>query len=186
MTNAINTKTQGIDFVFNTHWKIKKANLRIMLAANFNRTNLFGPIQLADSLPVNTENKNTLFNREERIRVEKGQPSSKIILSGNYTVGKIGVLLRSTRFGETAYAFGIEDKSRDELFSAKILTDINMNYQFKKWITITAGVNNVFDVYPDRLKNYANTTEGILIYSNESMPFGFNGGYYFLSLAFSF
>jgi iron complex outermembrane receptor protein len=186
MTNAINTRNRGIDIVLNGNWKIKKAHLRLLLAANFNQTNLFGPIQSAGKLPADSINTNTLFNREERIKIEKGQPASKIILSGNYAIGKIGFLIRSTRFGKTSYAFVSEDKSRDEFFSAKILTDFSINYSPKTWLTITVGANNVFDVYPDRLKNYLNSTEGILIYSNEASPFGFNGGHCFVNMAFSF
>jgi iron complex outermembrane receptor protein len=73
-----------------------------------------------------------------------------------------------------------------EFFSPKILTDISFNYSPKAWVTLTLGINNVFDVYPDRLKNYGNTVEGILIYSNEASPFGFNGGYYYVSMGFNF
>ena len=186
ITNAISTKNRGVDIILNGNWKIKKANLRFMLAANFNRTNLFGSIQSADNLPANSQNTNTLFNREERIRIEKSQPASKIILSGNYAIGKIGFLIQSTRFGKTSYAFDSKDTTRDEFFSAKILTDFSVHYSPKTWLTITAGANNIFDVYPDRLKNYKNTTEGILLYCNEALPFGFNGGYYFLSMSFYF
>lgn len=183
ITNAVNTKTRGIDIILNEKWKIRKANLSLMLAANFNRINIFGPIQSTDKLPADSVNTNTLFNREERIKIEKSQPESKVILSGNYAIGKFGFLLRNTRFGKTSYAFASEDKSRDEFFSAKIITDLSINYSPKEWLTLTAGANNVFNVYPDRLKNYLNTTEGILIYSNEAMQFGFNGGYYFLNIA---
>lgn len=185
MTNAINTKNRGIDFVLHGNWKIRKANLNFLLAANFNQTNIFGPIQSTDKLPANSLNTNTLFNREERKKIEKSQPESKIILSGNYGIGKFGLLLRSTRFGKTSYAFDSEDKSKDEFFSAKMLIDLSINYSPKAWLTLTAGANNIFNVYPDRLKNYLNTTEGILIYSNEAMPFGFNGGYYYLNMAFN-
>ena len=108
-----------------------------------------------------TVNTNTLFNREERIEVEKGQPASKIILSGNYAVGKIGLLIRSTQFGKTTTVTDSEDKTRDEFFSAKILTDVSINYSPKTWLTLTAGANDVFDVYPDKLKNNINTSEGI-------------------------
>lgn len=185
MTNAVNTKTRGIDIVVNGNWQIKKANLSFMLAANFNRTNVFGQIQSTNKLPADSVNTNTLFNREERIKIENSQPGSKIILSGNYALGKMGVLIRSTRFGKTSYAFSSADKARDEFFSSQILTDLSINYSPKTWLTITAGANNIFDVYPDRLKNYLNTTEGILIYSNEAIPFGYNGGYYFVSMAFN-
>ncbi|MEO5582670.1 MAG: TonB-dependent receptor, partial [Saprospiraceae bacterium] len=188
MTNAINTKSRGIDLVVNSNWKIRKADLKFLLAANLNRTTLFGPIQTTDKLPPDPLNKNinTLFNREERVKMEKSQPGSKIILSATYAIGKFDFLIRGTRFGKTAYAYVSDNDSRDEFFSAKILTDIVMNYSPKKWLTITTGANNVFNVYPNPLKNYLNTNEGILIYSNDSSPFGFNGGYYYLNMNFNF
>ena len=186
MTNAINTRTRGIDIILNGKWNINNANLGFMLATNFNQTNLFGPIQSADKLPADSINTNTLFNREERTEVEKGQPASKIILSGNYAIGKIGFLIRSTRFGKTTTVTDSKDKTRDEFFSAKVVTDISLSYTPNTWLTITAGANNIFDVYPDRLKNYTNTTEGIIIFSQRASPFGFNGGYYFVNMAFSF
>ena len=182
ITNAINTRTRGIDIVMNGKWKVSKASLGFMLAANFTRTNIFGPIQLADSLKVTTTNTNTLFNREEKEKIENGQPGSKIILSANYQIGKFEFLIRNTRFGNTSAVYS----SGDEFFSAKILTDASINYSPKTWLTITAGANNIFDVYPDRLKNYSNTTQGILIYSNEAMQFGYNGGYYYVNMAFTF
>jgi iron complex outermembrane receptor protein len=185
ITNAINTRTRGIDIVMNGKWKVSKTSLGLMLAANFTRTNIFGPIQLADSLKTNTTNTNTLFNREEREKIEHGQPASKIILSGNYKRGKVELLIRTTRFGKTSAVFNSANKSLDEFFSAKILTDFSISYSPKKWLTITAGANNVFNVYPDRVKNSTNTNQGILIYSNEAIQFGYNGGYYFVNMAFN-
>jgi iron complex outermembrane receptor protein len=188
ITNAINTKTHGIDIVMNGNWKIHKANLGFMLAANFTRTNIFGPVQLADSLETNTTNTNILFNVEEREKIEHGQPGSKIILSTTFTKGKFGFVLRNTRFGNTATAtlFVNPSDTLYEFLSPKILTDISINYAPKSWLTLTVGANNVFNVYPDRLKNYRNTNEGNLIYGNEAMPFGYNGGYYFVGLNFIF
>ena len=59
------------------------------------------------------------------------------------------------------------------------ITYISINYTPKSWLTITAGANNIFDVYPDRLKNFRTSSGGISIYSNGATPFGSNGGYYF-------
>jgi hypothetical protein len=53
-------------------------------------------------------------------------------------------------------------------------------------VNLTVGANNVFDVYPDRLKSYENTLQGSWIYSPEASPFGFNGGYYFVAMSFNF
>jgi len=185
MTNAINTRTRGIDIVMNGNWKVNNGNLGLILAANFTRTTLFGPIQTTDKLAANSSNENILFNREEREKIEHSQPASKIILSANYKKGKVGILIRSTRFGETSIVQNSANTSQDEFFSAKIFTDINFNYRPKTWLTITAGINNVFDVYPDRVKNPINQNQGILIYSNQGTPYGYNGGYYFVNMAFN-
>ena len=185
-TNAINTRTRGLDIVLNSNWNIQKANLMVMLAANFTQTNFFGEIKTSNKLSADSLNTNTLFNREERAKVENGQPRDKIILSANYKTGKLGFQLRNTRFGKTAIVFDSPDITRDEFFSPKILTDFSINYTPKPWITVTTGANNIFDVYPNHLRNSLNTGEGMFIYAQEASPFGFNGGYYFLNIAFNF
>ena len=182
-TNAINTRTMGIDLVLNGKWNIKKGNLNVMLAANFTQTRLFGKIKTASNLTPSAENQNTLFNEEERTVVEKGQPRDKIILGLNYKKEKFGFVLRNTHFGKTAFHY---TNRPPESFSSKILTDISISYAPKSWLTITTGVNNLFDVYPDRIKNYENTGEGRFIYAMEASPFGFNGGYYYLNMSFYF
>lgn len=53
-------------------------------------------------------------------------------------------------------------------------------------MTITAGANNVFNVYQGKLKYYENSAQGIFIYNPAGPPFGFYGGYNFVSMAFSF
>jgi iron complex outermembrane receptor protein len=186
ITNAINTRTHGIDIVLNGNWKVDKGTLGLILAANFTRTTLFGSIQTADNLPADSLNTNTLFNREEKEKIEHSQPASKIILSAIYKKGKAGMLIRCTRFGKTSIVLNSANTAQDEFFSAKILTDINFNYSLKTWLTITAGVNNVFDVYPDPVKNPLNQNQGILIYSNQGTPYGYNGGYYYLNMSFNF
>jgi iron complex outermembrane receptor protein len=181
-TNAINTKTKGVDIIINGRWKLNNASLLTGLASNITQTKVFGSVKTAGNLKADSLNSNTLFDRAERGRLEKGQPNSKLILSFIYKINKIEFVLRNTRFGTTSLLVTDPSTDYDEFFSAKILTDLNINYSLKKWITITAGANNMFNIFPGRLKNYKNTIEGQLIYSQEASPFGFNGGYYFLSI----
>ena len=186
--NAINTRTSGVDVVVNSSWNIKKAKLIVTLAANFTRTNLFGEIKMAENLSTNSLNTNSLFNITEEARMEKGQPADKIILSLTYRKGKTALTVRNTHFGKTATASTVTNPvdTLYEFFSSKILTDVNMNFNLKEWLTLCAGVNNIFNVYPDRFKNSRNTEDGRLIYSLEASPFGFNGGYYYVSMSFNF
>jgi iron complex outermembrane receptor protein len=187
-TNAINTRTRGIDIILNGNWNIHTSNLSMSLAANFTSTRLFGGIKTSDKIPADSLNTNTLFNIDERTKMEKGQPCSKIILSMTYKTGKTKILITNTGFGKTSIAPIYQNPLRIdyESFSPRILTDASLSYRLKKWITITLGANNIFNVYPDRLKNYENTSQGVWIYSPEASPFGFNGGYYYINMDFNF
>jgi len=183
-SNAINTKTKGIDIVLHGKWKIRDAQLVGSLAANFTKTRLVGEIKTVPNLSASTANINSLFDDEQRSDMERGQPRSKVILSLNYQREKIGFIVRNTRFGENAYQFSYPRPM--ETFSPKILTDISISYTPKSWLSITAGSNNVFNVYPDRIKNYVNTGEGRYIYALDVWQFGFMGGYYYLSTCLNF
>jgi iron complex outermembrane receptor protein len=187
-SNAINTSTLGVDAVLHGKWNFHKSQLIADLSANFTSTRLIGKVKTAANLSATDGNRNTLFGVEQKANLEYAQPQSKIILSLNYKVGKIGFLLRNTRFGSTAFdhvsVFGKIQPS--ESFSPKILTDVMISYTPKSWLTIMAGVNNIFDIYPDRIQNYQNTDAGIYIYAMESSPFGYNGGYYYVNMSFNF
>jgi iron complex outermembrane receptor protein len=182
-SNAINTETHGIDVVIHGQWNVHAAQIIAVMSANFTRTRLFGDIKTAPNLSPTTANANTLFNEEQRTNLEEGQPRSKILVSLIYKKQKFELMLRNTRFGETA--FKLVDKPR-ESFSPKILTDFSISYTPKLWVTLTLCANNIFDVYPDRIRDYQNTSEGEYIYATQSSPFGYNGGYYYVSMSFNF
>jgi iron complex outermembrane receptor protein len=188
-SNAISTRTKGIDIVLHGKWNLNNAQLLGTLSANCTRTHLYGDIKTAANLSASDSNKNTLFNTEQISNLEDGQPRSKIILSLDYKREKIGFVVRNTRFGGTAFQHVVAMTGKiqpQENFSPKILTDVSINYTPKSPLTFTAGANNIFDVYPDRIKNYENTNNGIYIYAMEASPFGFNGGYYFVAMSFNF
>ena len=186
-TNAINTRTKGIDIVFDGNRDIHKANLGISLGVNFTSSRLFGDIKTSEKLPADSLTTNKLFNIEDIERIEKGQPGDKITLSVIYKIRKTKLIVHNTRFGKTTIAPIFTNPTRilSETFSPKILTDISLAYSLKTWVTMTFGANNIFNVYPDRLKYYENTVQGSRIYSPEASPFSFNGGYYYVSMAFS-
>ena len=184
-SNAINTRTFGLDLVLNGFYNFPKATLYYTLAANLNKTHLFGKIQTPRNISPDNENTDILFNRADSASMENGQPRDKIILSITYQMGKVGFVVNNTRFGRTA-VFNQFTASLDEFYTPKILADISIIYKAKSWMTITVGANNVFNVYPDKIKYYQNSAQGIFIYNPEASPFGFYGGYYFVSMGFSF
>ncbi len=144
-----------MDLVLNGFYCFLKSNLHYTLAANLNRTHLFGRLQTPRNIPANDINANILFNRADKGSIERGQPQNKIILSLNYEKGKTGFVLTNTRFGRTL-VFNDVTPSLDEVYTSKILTDVSVNYKAKNWVTITVGANHVLNVYPDKLQHYEN------------------------------
>ncbi len=185
-TNAIDTRTNGVDIMLDGSWKIGRSALGINLAANFISTQLTGEIRTSGKLPPDTLVTNTLFNVEEITKLEKGQPSNKIILAVSYKTAKMTFMIRNSLFGSTEVSPVFRNPTRviNESFSSKIITDASIGYSMTSWVTLTVGANNIFNVYPDRLSNFENTSQGSWIYSPEASPFGFNGGYYYAALSF--
>ena len=138
MTNAVDTKTRGIDFVSSYFIPMDDGSLTFTLGANFTETK----VPRRDGVPVIQTGEflegfgAQLFNREEVSRIEVAQPRSKIILGANYRVGKFSANLTATRFGEIDYLHpsdalvanawnGGELEIRDQVFSAKTLVDLD-------------------------------------------------------------
>ena len=171
-SNAINTRTYGIDLVLNGSCHFSKSSFPYTLAANINRTKIFGRVQVPDSLPANGLNANILFNRADRAMIEKGQPQDKVTLVIDYRNGPLSLVLTNTHYGQTT-VFHENNPGLDQLFSPKILTDVSAHYKLKSWLTVSVGANNIFYVYPDPIHYYGNTNYGLFIYSPEASPFGF-------------
>jgi iron complex outermembrane receptor protein len=128
----------------------------------------------------------TLLSREEKGKLEQGQPAGKIIFSLQGETASFGFVIRNTWFGKTTIVCDSKDLTRDQSFSLKLLTDISVHYTSQQRLQITAEANNVFDVYSDRIRDFRNTMQGQPMYPLEASPFEFNSGYYFMALAFQF
>ncbi|OGX86709.1 TonB-dependent receptor [Hymenobacter glacialis] len=203
--NAINTRTRGIDIVANERLTFGESRLGFTVAANFTETKVQGLNTSSSTINENASLQNTLFDRQQRTRIESAQPRSKINLAANYGYGIFGVELRTVRFGEVQ--FRDADPARaaliDQKFEAKWITDLSVSAQVIKQLGITIGANNLFDVYPDKFRlnlrnnpnNFSvdpatsfsssldNTNRNRFVYN--ANQFGFNGGYYFARLNFT-
>ena len=177
-TNAIDTRTEGLDLVARyAHELGGDSRLRLTLGYNLNDVEV---TRVADNPPELAGLNAVLFGRSERGRIEEGQPEDKINLSVGYDRGKFSGLLRSTRFGEVTNRHS-SDPTRDQTFSAKWVTDLDLSYHLTSKLKLAIGGNNVFDVFPD--ENIArNSFNGIFVYNSVS-PFGFNGAYYYTRLS---
>lgn len=196
-TNAVNTETKGIDIVLTDRFRIGNGNATLSAAANFNRNSVVGPLQTnsviddpANNPSVGDPTKNpandlatSLFDRQQRSRIEVAQPQSKINLTFAYDLRKWNFLARTVRFGSVQYVHNIDPASvaangvywndvglgTDQTFDARWTTDVVVTWRPKAGLAISVGGNNIFDIYPERIfvdpRNdaaavYANPTQG--------------------------
>jgi iron complex outermembrane receptor protein len=176
-TNAIDTRTSGIDFVAGYGFPIGgSANLR--MTAGFNKSkNVVTKVQPTPGVLAGFQE--TLFDRVERNRVEKGQPSTNLNFGAIVTRREWTFNARTQRFGKVV-SFGTPvDGSLDQTFNGKWITDLSASYTHNRRLTLMLGADNVFDVYPDENSVGSatfggNANFGIFPY-NAISPFGFNG-----------
>ncbi|OON70640.1 hypothetical protein B0919_01060 [Hymenobacter sp. CRA2] len=170
-TNAVDSRTRGLDLVATYRNSLGRGMLNVSLAANFNQTSIrrlkvpvaFQPLQ-TDNLPGND-----YIDQRQLSLIETGNPNSKIILNTGYEVGKFNVLLRNVYFGQVkTYDFNfdpLEEGSVYMVFRPKTSTDLLVTFKPAKAVMLTAGVNNLLDVYPDDTYTAA--------YKNGRPPVGF-------------
>ena len=180
-TNAIDTRTKGIDAIISFAEKFGAGQLAITAAANFNKTEVQGDARVSTITEPALQAR--LFARDERARIEEAQPRHKISVNINYRISKWTFNVRSTRFGKVATR-DPGNPALDEFYDHKNVTDASMSYKLANFANITIGANNVGNTYPEKQKNFGNTFEGRLVYSRAATQFGFNGGYYYTSLVF--
>jgi iron complex outermembrane receptor protein len=181
-TNAIDTRTSGIDFVAGYGFPIgASANLR--MTAGFNKSkNVVTKVQPTPGVLAGFQE--TLFDRVERNRVEKGQPSTNLNFGAIVTRREWTFNARTQRFGKVV-SFGTPvDGSLDQTFNGKWITDLSASYTHNRRLTLMLGADNVFDVYPDENSVGSatvggNANFGIFPY-NAISPFGFNGRFAYL------
>jgi len=200
MTNAVDTKTQGIDVVGSYFFPLDNGSFKLNFGANFTQTKV--PRGTDDEPIIKTgdflEGFGTdLFNREEVSRIEVAQPRSKIILGGIFRIGKLSTNLTFTRFGEIDYVHpssaevanswneGVLEV-RDQTFAPKILTDLDLTYALSENINVGIGGTNILNVYPDRHSHSGNYSGGMFPYSRRVSQFGIAGAGYYAKANFRF
>jgi iron complex outermembrane receptor protein len=189
-TNAIDTRTNGLDVVANYGRRFADGGI-VRLTAGYNQsytkvtdTTITGPELRAFQ--------ESLFGRVERARIEKGQPRNNLLLSASYDWRSTGLIVRTHRYGEVtslgpATPAGI---ALDQTFSAKWITDVAYSQTLLGRYRVTLGVDNIADIYPDRNNNpgdyrtnsCGNANCGIFPYSGIT-PFGFNGRFVYARMS---
>jgi iron complex outermembrane receptor protein len=162
-TNGIRTKTEGIDVVAN-YKNItvgKSGKLTINLAGNYT---------LANELDGNITNPKLIgdagqstFDYIQEALLLTSRPKYKAVLGGDLVFSKWNFNLNNTLFGPTSFRNDGLSKNLKLEFQTKVLTDLNIGYQFSNRINASIAVNNIFNITPEwKLKSMNSDGDAIL------------------------
>jgi len=181
-TNAVDTRTDGVDVVMVYDWKLGAESLLSLEGAfDFNRTQVTGKHSPSKVLPPDV-----LFDKSQVTLVEEGQPRQHHVLSGTLFHGPWNVNLRFNYFGPVAgegFTPGFK-----QTWGGKWLTDLQISYALTRTLTFSVGGLNIFNVYPDKWDtvNAFPFPQLGFVYGWETLPFGINGGAYFARFNYHF
>ncbi len=183
-TNAVDTKTNGVDLVATWRNAFAAGNLQLTGAYSYSKTEIESvratPSQLL-ALGVD----NVIFGVEERNTLEDAAPRTKAVLSANWSAPRWAALARGTRYGSAVrvFNFGGGFEPRQE-YGGKFQLDLEGEWKPRDNVSVALGAVNALDEYPDRSSddiNYAGNFPYDVI-----SPIGFNGRFIYLRSRITF
>ncbi|MFZ6864174.1 TonB-dependent receptor plug domain-containing protein [Undibacterium sp. Ji67W] len=179
-TNAMDTKTRGVDVVGNYQFSISGSD-KVLLTLGYNHNNT-SVSNTATNPAVLAANNLTLIDRQSILRATSTAPKDKLTLAADYVLNQWSTHAQVTRYG--SFISPQNNPALDQTYSANTLLDVAASYHIGRW-TVTGGVNNVTNKYPDQVTSAGNlNTGGTLPYSTFS-PYGFDGRYYYAKAAYN-
>ena len=171
--NDFNSTTQGVDLVASLPFEFFEGNNLLSLAFNYTDTKL-----------EVTNSKSPIANNNVRKEREYGVPKTRSVLTYSYSQQALKALVRINYYG-SFYNAQFNDVSLLEKINPMVLTDAEISYDVNDNLVVALGAKNIFNVYPDEYSE--GRTAGFLgaIYPLNSSA-GFNGGHYYLRMAWNF
>ena len=200
--NGIKTHTAGLDFVGSyRNITLGKGKLGVNLAANYQMKNeIVGnpndPKAIADA-------GSTILNAQIRSLLTESRPKYKAVFGLDYSISKFNINLNNTLFGPAKFQDldngGSIMNNIKQVFSSKVVTDLNIGYAFTDKVSASVTVNNLLNVLPKwKLEltgnssdpNYADAAatlgnaadksllEGFLTFSGRYRILGYNGSHF--------
>lgn len=177
-TNDFDTTTQGIDLVANYTTDLFDGSSVFSLAYNWNETEVDKFSDITGAFKVK--------------RIEEDLPNHRATATWAQTWDKVSVFTRANYYGEYQ-GVHVDWDATAVTADAVVTFDVDVSYNFDDNIVLTVGAQNVFDQEAERIQvtDYGRSqgftdasTFGGQYY--ETSPMGFNGGLYYVKLAYNF
>ena len=183
-TNAVNTRTDGLDLVANWSDQLAGGTLKLSVASSWTKTKIRNlkptPAGLV-ALGITRD----LVGLEEQNTLTTAAPQSRHVFSAAWNGSTFGAQARVTLHGKATRVFDFGGGfTPTQTYGAKTQLDLEGEYKISKQLSLAIGANNITDQYPTRSIDDI-TYFGNLPYDVLS-PIGFNGAFYYARLQFKF
>lgn len=179
-SNAIDTRTKGVDIILSYTDDLGPGKLTATLAGNYNDMEI-----TKVNAPEKLKGKEDIFlSAREKAFILASAPKTKVNLNLNYKINKFNANVQLVRFDKVKL-IGYGGADDYQLYGAKVTTDISFGYEFSKNLNLTIGSKNLFNRYPT-LQTAAvdgNTESGGIF---DPVQMGFAGRQAFARLNFKF
>jgi iron complex outermembrane receptor protein len=175
-TNALDTKTDGIDLTGNLRVPTGNGTLDLTAGANYTKNKIVRVGGLPPILQGTATGYTGALDLLTTLAITKERPDWRGTLTANWSTGRFHVLGRGSYYGsgESAeFGGGVGEK-----FSGKALFDAEVGYRFNQ-VNLSIGAKNLFDTYPSRLFDRNNNNDFTFPWAVTS-PFGYNGRYLYV------
>ena len=148
-TNAIDTQTRGIDLIVTHEAPLFEGDLSLTFGYSYAKTEIERITPTPGQLRA-LDSSFALIGVEEINTIEESAPRQKSSLLTTWTRDRLTLVNRIHYFGSVVRVFnfggGFEPRQR---YGAETGVDIEGSYLIHPGVTLTLGVNNVFDNYAD-------------------------------------
>ena len=195
-TNGLDTRTRGADLIVTTRTSLEDwGSIQWSLAGNWSDTKVTkfaaSPAQLAGA---------SLFDRTSVSLLEKSTPKYRAVLGALWTWNDLTVNVKESLYGPASRIdnrlgcplSGPASNCFNNKIGSTFITDLEISYQILEPVKVTIGANNLFNKFPDKLRqDYRNTflaanANGFVTQYPSFSSFGINGGYYYGKIAITF
>ena len=170
-TNALDSKTSGVDYVFSRrNLNLGGGKLAVNFSGNYTLDNeRDGPVK--NTALVAAAGQSVLDPTQEAL-LFTSRPKHKNILGLDLDYNKVNFSLNNTVFGPTTFRQAGLDANLETRFKTRAVTDFAINYSLTDKMTLTFNVNNLFDVTPKWEMRALNPTGAALLASTSKDQYG--------------
>ncbi|TMQ25972.1 MAG: TonB-dependent receptor [Deltaproteobacteria bacterium] len=187
--NAVDTTTDGVDVVADYSYRLPRGVFKATAAVNLTQTTV-DAVHVPQSMQQRFSSVDggpnrvaeVFLGRFGRNALEDLLPRQKGTLGLRWDYAGWSAGLRANYFGPTEF-HSDGGKGLDESFGEEMVFDVDVGYRIGG-IYLSVGANNVFNIFPDQVRQPDNRYFESFLYAPASntagAPFGIAGGFYYL------